>query len=305
MKRRSFIKSMLVGLPALWLHPAASLAETIQAPSFNVPAGSTLFFFLGEYGKRVSAQTRRLDRQRGPTCPCRSTPPGAGWCQRQYDIPASAREIRLPFPPPDSAALIGIVYDAREAGASATAAALATAYRHRKGSPVLAFERHGAPAGSSLVTADLVIDTSPLTPFETARSIVTVDNTYSNCSGLGNCICFREILNDLRFGGLCYGRILAAAQFAAIGDPAYGMLLGSVKGMCAGMPATSDSGHLMILEMPAQVHDPIGTWEKIRLDLYGAFDDYLSHMLPHPSLRPETYRVTMMALTPIDRTESK
>ncbi len=73
MKRRDFIKGVLIAVPGLYINPLSCFNDSLWSMNAREPCHEPIIIFIGAYGKRVLAQLRRMKAAKPILCKCEHT----------------------------------------------------------------------------------------------------------------------------------------------------------------------------------------------------------------------------------------
>lgn len=292
MKRRTFVKGLLFGIPSIYLNPVLSLCTKLPDVDPKPTASRPFLIFIGEYSRRVMEQYLKMQPVLPIMRPCRYTRLDINLVN-DFIYMDGAQDI---VPPALNKSLIIIVFDGFVYADRKLAATLATYYQKSKDNYVAAIVPN-ASISTKKGLYDLVLNQRWMDYEIPARVIRSLYNTYCGCSGLGNLVCLKTHLEDFKYACVSSGKTLAAISFKSFNDPVYRKLKLEASRIAASMVSTEYQNALLyaIIEMPDNIVKPLQTLEKIEFELSGGNVDHF-RCLPHPSVPGPYFRLTLLNL---------
>ena len=264
MKRRDFIKGVLIAVPGLYINPLSCFNDSLWTMDAREPCHEPIIFFIGAYGKRVLAQFRRMKTAKPILCQCEHIDINVNSEDRFIEIQDShnAPDIITKCCQGKNAYF---VVDTGNAEDVALTEILCSISRKSSVEKLLCL----TPALSNLINPnlfDLTIETVTKDHDTTPQILLTLNNVCFGFKHMGSLMCLKLQLNELITCGNKF-RIGTAYRDQSIREVDISNLVKQACSSIANPPNTMDHISFCIIEMAFAEAEP---------DLTGFDPDHVS-----------------------------
>lgn len=196
MERRTFIKTVILGIPALSLGPLTSLGWGSPARTQTLVSPEFAIFFIGKYGRAVMGHFQRL-RQIDPILkPCEHVTMNVHSEQGLYEI-ADAGDLMPVLAEAARLRLGCFVYDPAVPGAAAMAGVVASMLKAPQ-NLIMSMTPRMPQGACSNQAFDFEFTTAAGAFDFTPSFLLTIHNTFLGCGQFGEYNCLKCHLESLR-----------------------------------------------------------------------------------------------------------
>lgn len=295
MKRRTFIKGMLLSSPSLLL--LRSLSLSVVARETELPGKETgpFFIFIGDYGRKVMAHFQRLLFSQPIRRTCRWLQPDINLVTKFIQGPIDPIKVALASPPMIQSPLILFVFDANKILDRRTAEMFAKTFKGSDRTLTIA-NIHFPPHHLYKGPFDLAFSVpgSGEMFIEQANFLHAIHSTFCGCSGIGNLVCQKLYFQDLREAGLRFGTA-KTLSYRFNGDSILPLINRINMDLALFLDENNCTDcYYFIMEMPINEPEPIERADLLVDTLLPS--DSETMLLPHPSLSHNEYRITVLKM---------